>query len=300
METISLLEDILIRRQTPSGGWSFFGSSQVSVEATCLALLAVGSLTPESGSHRLDWLLGRQQRDGSWPAFLGDRESSWTTALALSVLNVMSDVVPARERAFQWLLKEHGREANWLWQWKFRIADRNVRFNPAMYGWPWSVGAASWVIPTAFSLVAIKQFTACKRVVDAEKRIQLGVGMLLDRACPGGGWNSGNNVVYGVPLRPHVEATAIALLALQDEEPVSAVGAGLAWLKKSARTTRSAESLAWSILTLFLYQEPIEDLKSSLAMIVGEGTGVPNNSTLATSLLALKCGRMIHPFAVLR
>jgi len=101
METISLLEDILIRRQTLSGGWSFFGSSQVSVEATCLALLAVGSLTPESGNHRLDWLLGRQQRDGSWPAFLGDRESSWTTALALSVLNVMSDVVPARERAFQ-------------------------------------------------------------------------------------------------------------------------------------------------------------------------------------------------------
>jgi hypothetical protein len=37
--------------------------------------------------------------------------------------------------------------------------------------------------------------------------------MLLDRACVGGGWNSGNSVVYGLPLLPHVEATAIALCA---------------------------------------------------------------------------------------
>jgi hypothetical protein len=50
-----------------------------------------------------------------------------------------------------------------------------------------------------------------------ERRRQ-GVEMLLDRACVGGGWNSGNSVVYGVPLRPRVEATAIALLALQDEQ----------------------------------------------------------------------------------
>jgi len=101
----------------------------------CCGVSNAGERKPSTGL-----VARRQQRDGSWPAFLGDRESSWTTALALSVLNVMSDVVPARERAFQWLLKEHGREANWLWQWKFRIADRNVRFNPAMYGWPWSVG----------------------------------------------------------------------------------------------------------------------------------------------------------------
>jgi hypothetical protein len=40
-----------------------------------------------------------------------------------------------------------------------------------------------------------------------EKRLRLGAAMLLDRACPGGGWNAGNAVVYGVPLRPHIDAT---------------------------------------------------------------------------------------------
>jgi hypothetical protein len=73
------------------------------------------------------------------------------------------------------------------------------------------------VIPTAFSVVAIKQFTFCNRSEASEKRIRLGVEMLLDRGCVDGGWNSGNSAVYGVVLRPHVEATAIALLAFQDE-----------------------------------------------------------------------------------
>ena len=51
-------------------------------------------------------------------------------------------------------------------------------------------GAGSWVIPTALSVVAIKQFTVCNRSDASEKRIQLGVEMLLDRACVGAGWNS--------------------------------------------------------------------------------------------------------------
>jgi hypothetical protein len=71
--------------------------------------------------------------------------------------------------------------------------------------------------PHTFSIDAIKQFTVCNRSEASEKRIHLGVEMLLDRASVNGRWNSGNSVVYRVPLRAHVEATAIALLAPQDE-----------------------------------------------------------------------------------
>jgi hypothetical protein len=212
----------------------------------------------------------------------------------------MSDIVPAQERALQWLLKQHGREANWFWQWKFRIADRNVRFNPAMYGWPWSAGAASWVVPTAFSLVAIKQYTVCNRSEASEKRIHLGVEMLLDRACVDGGWNSGNSVVYGVPLRPHVEATEIALLALQDEQRSELIHRSLAWLRKEAARVDSVSSLAWCILSFFVYQESVDALKNRLGTIMGDGGDIQNNATLATAILAMKCGEMIHPFVVLR
>jgi hypothetical protein len=51
---------------------------------------------------------------------------------------------------------------------------------------------------------------------------------------------------------------------------------------------------------LFVYQEPVGALKNRLAAIVGDGRDVRNNATLATAILALKCGEMIHPFQVLR
>jgi hypothetical protein len=213
------------------------------------------------------------------------------------VLNEISD---ASDRALRWLLEERGKEGHWFWRWKFKTADRNVQFDPDKYGWPWTSGSASWVIPTAFSIIAIKQFTVCNRSEASENRIHLGVEMLLDRACVDGGWNSGNSVAYGVPLRPHVEATAIALLALQDEPRSELTQRSLVWLKKEADSVDSVSSLAWCILSLFVYQESVEALKNRLATIIGDGRDIRNNATLATGILALKCGEMIHPFVVLR
>src|ERR1700688_2463913 len=299
MSNSGLLEE-LRGGELRGGGWSFFGARQVSLEATPLAILCLQAERP-SEAPRLGKLLSETQlADGSWPSFIGDRESSWTTALAVCVLNSVNDPSKARERGEYSLLRSKGREGHWFWRWKFKTADLNVRFNPDKYGWPWISGSAIWVIPTAFSIVAIKQFTACNRSEASEKRIHLGVEMLLDRACVDGGWNSGNSVVYGVPLRTHVEATAIALLALQDERRSELIQRSLVWLKKEADSVDSVSSLAWCILSLFVYQESVEALKNRLATLLGDGRDIRNNATLATALLALKCGEMIHPFVVLR
>jgi hypothetical protein len=299
MDHVGLIQE-LHRRELPDGGWSFSGSSQMSLETTCLASFSVLAEQPSSAPHVVWPLLHAQLSDGSWPSFVGDGEPSWTTALAICVLNSANDSSGARERGQSWLLKTKGREGGWFWRWKFKLADRAVRFDPDRYGWPWLSGSASWVIPTAFSVIAIKQFTACSRTEVSERRIRLGVEMLLDRTCVDGGWNSGNSVVYGVPLRPHVEATAIALLALQDERRTETIQRSLAWLKQQATVINSVSSLAWCILSLFVYQESVEALKNRLATIMGDGRDIRNNATLATGLLALKCGQMIHPFLVLR
>jgi len=299
-DRISSLAETLRSRQMKSGGWAYFDSVQESLEATCLAELALAPERHANSSEAILFLLKSQHSDGGWPAFLGDSEGSWTTALALCTLNSTGDFTAAREKAFRWLYAERGREGHWFWRWKFKTSDRNVRFDPDKYGWPWVTGSASWVIPTAFSIIAIEQFTVCNRSEESEKRIHLGVGMLLDRECVDGGWNSGNSLVYGVPLRPHVEATAIALLALQDEQRIEMVQKSLSWLRQNAASVDSVSSLAWCILTLFVYQESVEPLKNRLATIMGDGREVRNNATLATALLALKCGEMIHPFVVLR
>ena len=299
-DRISSLAETLKSRQMKSGGWAYFDSVQESLEATCLAELALAPERHANSSEAILFLLKSQLSDGGWPAFLGDSEGSWTTALALCTLNSTGDFTAAREKAFRWLYAERGREGHWFWRWKFKTSDRNVRFDPDKYGWPWVTGSASWVIPTAFSIIAIEQFTVCNRSEESEKRIHLGVEMLLDRECVDGGWNSGNSLVYGVPLRPHVEATAIALLALQDEQRTEIVQKSLSWLRQNAASVDSVSSLAWCILTLFVYQEPIGGLRNRLATIIGNGRDIRNNATLATAILALKCGEMIHPFEVLR
>jgi len=56
-----------------------------------------------------------------------------------------------------------------------------------------------------------------------------------------------------MPLRPHVEATAIALLALKDEHRSVMIDKSLDWLKLRAVNIDAATSLAWCILTLFVY-----------------------------------------------
>jgi hypothetical protein len=287
-------------RQLGSGGWGYAASRQASIKATCLSSLGLAWHNELSTALAIRFLLDSQRADGGWPAFTGDPEPSWTTALALSTLTVVNDLSDARERALKWLLSERGKEGHWFWRWKFKTADREVRFDPDKYGWPWCPGAGSWVIPTAFSIVAVKQFTVCNRSEASENRIRLGVEMLLDRRCVGAGWNSGNSVVYGVPLPAHVEATAIALLALQDEPRGEIVRASVNWLESQAARVDAVSSLSWCILTLFVYQRRIEELKRRLVAIVGDGSEIRNNATLATALLALRCGEMIHPFLVLR
>ena len=77
MNTVAnILAGILLKRQLPSGGWSYFDSRQSSVEATSLAIMAVGLDAPDAQRPGIAHLLAAQRADGSWPAFLGDLEGS--------------------------------------------------------------------------------------------------------------------------------------------------------------------------------------------------------------------------------
>lgn len=79
------------------------------------------------------------------------------TALAILSLIASGEQPERLEPAIGWLLDARGREANWFWRGKFKTVDANVKFDPAKYGWSWVAGTTSWVIPTAFSLMALQQ-----------------------------------------------------------------------------------------------------------------------------------------------
>ena len=285
----------LVARQLPDGGWAYTArSAQAAVEPTALALLA---LPPDSAQQRGDAirsLLGIQNPNGSWGAFAGDDQNgSGFTGLALYAFHRCGVVGPEMDRAFLWLLRWQGRESDWLWKWKFRILDRQVRFDPGKFGWPWTPETVSWVFPTSYSLLALKSGDHPSR--QTRFRIRRGVEMLYDRICPGGGWNAGNGIVYGSPLVPHPDATAIALLALQGETANKLVLTSLGWLERRAETCFAPWSLSWAILALNAYQRPVRRLIERLGGLA-EAAGIDDCATLAVATMALACADGPNPF----
>jgi len=279
----------LIHRQLPQSGWPFTsGTTQPAVEPTALALLA---LPPESVRERdeaIRFLLRSQNANGSWPAFSGDdREGSGLTGLALFALNRRRTQGIVSNRAVHWLLESRGWESHWLWKWKFRTSDRHVRFDPDKFGWPWIPETASWVVPTAYSILALKHSRGISQQGPVQLRIRRGVEMLYDRICPEGGWNAGNGVVYGFPLAPHADATALALLSLSSEPPNNFISASLDWLERRAETCFAPWSLAWTILALDAFGRPMELLAGRLSSVI-DPTGIKDCATLAVVSLALR------------
>src|SRR5215510_9755294 len=203
---MGLLEDIqaeIERRSLSGGGWTAGNGSRAGIETTCYALMALAADQEPARHKAIDFLQRLQNPDGSWPAFQGDdAEGCWTTALAASALRFVSSPLEPLTKAMRWLLQEKGREGHWFWKWKFRTVDRAVQFNPDKYGWPWVPGTVSWVIPTAFALIALKQSLHCSGTKESINRIQKGTEMLRDRVCTQGGWNAGNGIVFGSALIP--------------------------------------------------------------------------------------------------
>lgn len=266
----------------------------MALEPTCLALLAL-RLNQCSNAQVL---LDAQRPDGSWGSFVNDDEGSGLTGLALLTLSNVESSPVAATRAAEWLLNSKGREANWFWKWKFRTTDTRVRFDPDKFGWPWEPDTCSWVVPTSFALLAFKQSFPCCRNGKVAYRIERGVEMLLDRACPNGGWNAGNGVVYGAPMAPHIDGTAIALLALRSEPRNELIERSLVWLEHQACSCSAPWSLAWSILALNAYDKPVASLQHRLASIVVTDE-ICDTATLAVAALALDCTASGNPFEVI-
>jgi len=286
---LSDLSAELIRRQLPCGGWSaLVSSAQPALEPTCYSLLAVGSQATDVRERAHSFLLRAQNPNGSWPVFAGDdHDGSWVTSLVAMALRDLVPAIPARLKGLHWLLSCAGRESNWLWKWKFRTTDRHVRFDPDKFGWPWFPDTVSWVVPTAFAILALNQLPcSCGGFELAPSRVDRGVEMLMDRACPGGGWNAGNGVVYGSAVAPHPDDTAVALLALRERPQDSVVKISVDYLERTAPTLTAPWSLAWAILALAAHRRPIALPRRAL-LALPDLFCIEDTSTLAIVCLAL-------------
>jgi hypothetical protein len=162
-------------------------------------------------------LVEHQRPDSFWPSADQDGSTSvWAIAIALNSLIELSPRTRDLRSGLHAILDTKPQEAIWIWPLKFPISDRHVQFDPRKYGWGWVPGTISWVNPTTLAVIALERSLHLNLVPYSELKlmVDLGQAMLLDHVGLGG-WDAGNNVVYGVVLAPHIDVTAINLGTLR-------------------------------------------------------------------------------------
>jgi len=295
----------LLEAQNPDGGWGYRRGGQSAVEPTSMVLLALLGLRevrlPDSSSARLldstlpltgagvRWLRACQLPDGSWPSFAGQPCGCWVTAMAGLALYAHRDSQARVARGLQWLSKSWPVEGRIWRRISLKLLRRGnvARQDESLRGWNWTPGTASWVEPTSCALIAFRHIPEELHPRDAVRRRALAERMLYDRMCPGGGWNSGNPLVYGAAGVPRIGPTVWALLALQDYRDRPENRLSLEWLEQAYAQIQGPGSLALAHLCLLLYNRPVPALAPTLAALNSHNQFLGNTMVAAWAAVAL-------------
>lgn len=285
---------ILENSQNENGGWGFRAGLLSRVEPTCWALLALlqGEFQEDHNeriSRGLEFLRRTQLADGSWPACPDQQTGASATSLACWTLLTAKDASNAAAAGLRWICNDWPRDSA-LWRRAINgLLRKNkdiVQHNDAYRGWGWTPSTASWVEPTAFALIALSQCPAELLPMGAKRRERLGKGLLLDRVCPGGGWNCGNPKAYGVAGEPLVIPTVWALIALREERDLPEIKLSIEWLKSSVSEIRSGPSLALARLCLEKFGERAESAEKEICSVFERNAFLENVCAAAWACLA--------------
>lgn len=237
--------------QNADGGWGFHPVSESRVEPTCWAILALQASgdTPVSAGileRGFQFLREGQLADGSWAASPEVKTGCWVTSLACWALTADAPARQQVDAGLKWLCEDWPRDSA---PWRrllarFSSEHRISAQNDSLRGWGWTPRTSSWVEPTSCALLLLARVPKEAQPPGADRRRELARRMLYDRMCPGGGWNCGNPMVYGVAGEALIVPTVLALLALRDEPDRTEFRMSLDWLEKNVRDIRSAGSCA--------------------------------------------------------
>ena len=288
---------LLRQTQNPDGGWGAIAGKQSNTESTALGLLALRSLEDSRENPAVrkaeQWLANSQASDGSWAYGAGAKTPSWSTALAVMALSDSSlEVVERLVRAGNWILAQEGSKPGILAKLILALSfqKKAVHLNDDLVGWSWTPGSFSWVEPTSYCLIALKKIKSRLSAKAVQERVDQAELMIYDRMCEGGGWNYGNAAVYGDPLWPYPDITALALIALQDHKERNDNRVSLRALSKMAETTDSGLALGWTTICLSVYGEDISELRKRLDQKFARTKFLGETKPVALAILASEDG----------
>jgi hypothetical protein len=246
--------------QNNDGGWGFGAGQESRTEPTAWALLALSEFSAADETDRaisgaVCFLERSQLVDGSWPAAAGVTNGSWVTSLACWALSANRKSSASRARGLRWLEEQTPGDSGLWWRlMRWLATGRNVSAqSDSLYGWSWTPGTASWVEPTSYALIVLRSLPEKTLLPKTSARLKVAEEMLYDRMCPGGGWNCGNPMVYGVAGEPQVGPTVWALLALRENPTRPEIEKSLNWLEKNSQSIESPASYARSNIALRVF-----------------------------------------------
>jgi hypothetical protein len=278
--------------QNADGGWGFQPGLESRVEPTCWAILALRALensvgSAENSARGLQLLRKAQLANGSWPASAEMSNGCWLTALACWVLNPDPQAREAVVAGVKWICNDWPRDGSLWRRWRGRLSHHKItEQNDSYRGWGWTPQTSSWVEPTSFALILLANCPIKSLPEIAARRRELARRMLYDRMCPGGGWNCGNPMVYGVAGEPLVVPTVWALLALRDAPDRAEFVMSLEWLEKNIANARGAGSLALARIAMEVGGRKWPENVASLADFYGRNEFLQNIPVAAWACLA--------------
>jgi|CXWL01.1.fsa_nt_gi hypothetical protein len=241
------------------GGWPYQPLCAPSAEPTALTCLALAGHDDgqEAVQKGLQWLADRQQHDGGVAVNAIENQPCWSTALAYLAWNRTWDsdeVVFSEERnhAAKWLLQSEGKP--------FKSYPALYGHDTRLKGWSWVEGTHSWVEPTAYAILALREAGH-----GDHPRTREAVSLLLDRTMSQGGWNYGNNRMFGSDLRPFPAQTGMVLAALAGEPRHDCIDKAIQFLHSELPRVRTPVSLGWGLIGAAAWQARPDSAESWLA-----------------------------------
>ncbi|MDN5280387.1 MAG: hypothetical protein PWR01_4352 [Clostridiales bacterium] len=252
------------------------GFNQPQSEATvwaCLASLLIGE-KPDYIEAAISWLKSMQNDDGSVNVnSIGTGQTVWAAAQFAILMNFIGES-DSLKKARDFLMQAKGETFE---QHPFAEQDNSI------VGWAWTKDSFSWVEPTAWALIGLKNSS-----YQASDRFRDGVRLLVDRMIPGNGWNCGVKNVYSTDLIPFVDTTALALLALHDQVEFTSVAEVFEVMETTSLTANSVYALAMTVLVMKKYKRDFTEQRNRLVEFLGDGTEIYMNSHhLAFASIAL-------------
>ena len=264
----------LAAAQNTDGGWPYRSGGVSSTEATSLAVLAITALQPGSATLQpaMAWLAARQSTNGAFTISAECPDASWVTPLAGLTL-ARNGGADAAQSAAALLLGETVFVLD-------PVPTSMYGYDTSIPGWPWTFGDYSFTEPTALAAVFLKQQGYAQH-----DRVRQAMAALLTRALASGGWNYGESIVLGSQLYPAAAPTALALLAMADEQDAT-TAAAVTWLAGQLGSLSSLFSLGWTAIAMNVLGR-LDDAWTAEVITRWQGTPVQRRNPLDTALCLL-------------